>query len=156
MGTAVSRHFICADSVKYINWAYQNNRRNPAERYFQFKNTFSHERNYSTSFSFSASLYFYSCSDNETKSKEPTEHSKPEFADNGRIIDSLKNVYNCESINYENWDDKKTTDSCLTVCLISITKVPSGSNVDSTTDQLKGIASTIKKSLIKSQTYKSV
>jgi hypothetical protein len=71
-------------------------------------------------FLFSDSLYFYSCSDNETKSKEPTEHSKPEFADNGRTIDSLKNVYNCESINYENCDDKKNTDSCLTVCFIKV------------------------------------
>ncbi|MEN9952394.1 MAG: hypothetical protein RLZZ520_662, partial [Bacteroidota bacterium] len=74
----------------------------------------------------------------------------------GRTIDSLKNVYNCESINYENCDDKKNTDSCLTVCFIKSTNFPSGSNVDSTADQLKGIASTIKKSLIKSQTYKSV
>ena len=51
-------------------------------------------------FLFSASLYFYSCSDNETKSKEPTEHLKPEFADNGRTIDSLKNVYNCDVKEY--------------------------------------------------------
>ena len=106
-------------------------------------------------FLFSASLYFCSCSDNRTKSKEPTELTQPEFADNGKTVDSLKNVYNCESINYENWGDKKTTDSCLTVCLINSTKVPSGGDVDSTAGQLKGIASSIKKSLTKSQTYKS-
>jgi hypothetical protein len=107
-------------------------------------------------FLFSASVYFFSCSANEANSKEPTEITQPEFADNGKTVDSLKKVYNCESINFENWGDKKTTDSCLTVCLVNSTKVPSNGNVDSTADQLKGIASSIKKSLIKSQTYKSV
>ena len=106
-------------------------------------------------FLFSASLYFCSCSDNGKKSKEPTDLTQPDFADNGKTIDSLKNVYNCESINYENWGDKKITDSCLTVCLINSTEVPSGGDVDSTASQLKGIASSIKKSLTKSQTYKS-
>jgi hypothetical protein len=106
-------------------------------------------------FLFSASLYFYSCSDNGTKSKEPTEITQPKFAVNGKTVDSLQKFYNCESINFENWGDKKTTDSCLTVCLVNSTKVPSNGNVDSTADQLKGIASSIKKSLIKSQTYKS-
>jgi hypothetical protein len=106
-------------------------------------------------FLFSASLYFFSCSANEANSKEPTEITQPEFADNGKTVDSLQKVYNCESINFENWGDKKTTDSCLTVCLVNSTKVPSGGNVDSTADQLKGIASLIKKSLTKSQNYKS-
>lgn len=106
-------------------------------------------------FLFSASLYFCSCSANEANSKEPTEITQPEFVDNSKTVDSLKKVYNCESINFENWGDKKTTDSCLTVCLVNSTKVPSNGNVDSTADQLKGIASSIKKSLTKSQTYKS-
>ena len=106
-------------------------------------------------FHFSASLYLYSCSDNGSKSKQPREITQPEFVDNSKTVDSLKKVYNCESINFENWDDKKTTDSCLTVCLVNSTKVPSGGNVDSTADQLKGIASSINKSLAKTQTYKS-
>lgn len=106
-------------------------------------------------FLFSAALYFCRCSANEANSKEATEITQPEIADNGKTIDSLKKVYNCESINFENWGDKKTTDSCLTVCLVNSTKVPSGGNVDSTADQLKGVASSINKSLIKSQTYKS-
>ena len=106
-------------------------------------------------FLFSASVYFYSCSANEANSIEPTEITQPEFADNGKTVDSLKKVYNCESINFENWGDKITTDSCLTVCLVNSTKVPSGVNVDSTADQLTGIASSIKKSLENSQTYKS-
>ncbi len=102
-------------------------------------------------FLFSASLYFCNCSNNGTKSKELTEITQPEFADNGKTIDSLKKVYNCESIDYENWDDKKITDSCLTVCLINSTQVPSGDYVD----QLKGIALTIKNSLKNPQAYKS-
>lgn len=106
-------------------------------------------------FLFSASLYFCNCSDNGTKSKEPTEITQPEFADNGKTIDSLKKVYNCESIDYENWGDKKTTDSCLTVCLINSTKVPSGNNVDESANQIKAIAFAIKKALAKPQTYKS-
>jgi hypothetical protein len=107
-------------------------------------------------FLFSASLFLSSCSAKEANGKEPTEITQPEFADNNNTVDSLKKVYNCESINFENWGDKKTTDSCLTVCLVNSTKVPSGGNVDSTADQLKGIASSIKKSLTKLQTYKSV
>ena len=106
-------------------------------------------------FLFSASLYFCNCSDNETKSKELTEITQPEFADNGKTVDSLKKVYNCESIDYENWGNKKTTDSCLTVCLINSTKVPSGNNVDESANQIKAIAFAIKKSLAKPQTYKS-
>jgi hypothetical protein len=106
-------------------------------------------------FLLSASLYFCSCSDNGKSIKEPIEITQPEFSDNGKNVDSLKKVYNCESINFENWGDKKTTDSCLTVCLINSTKVPSGGNVDSTADQLKGIASSIQKSLENSQSYKS-
>jgi len=106
-------------------------------------------------FLFSASLYFCNCSDNETKSKELTEITQPEFADNGKTVDSLKKVYNCESIGYENWADKKTTDSCLTVCLINSNKVPSGSNIEGNVDELKGIASSIKKSLAKPQNYRS-
>ncbi len=64
-------------------------------------------------------------------------------------------MYNCESINYENWDDKETTDSCLTVCFINSTKVPSGNKLDENVNQFKAIALTINKSLAKPQTYKS-
>ena len=95
------------------------------------------------------SFFVCNCSNNET------EISQPEFLDNGKTIDSLKKVYNCESINYENWGDKKATDSCLTVCLINSSKVPTGSTVDSHVDQLEEIALAIKKALRKPQTYKT-
>ncbi len=80
---------------------------------------------------------------------------QPEFVDNGKTVDSLKKVYNCESIDYENWGDKKETDSCLTVCLINSSIVPLVDNADKQHLQLKEIASTIKKSLTKPQIYKS-
>jgi len=101
------------------------------------------------------SLCIISCTSNGTKSKASAEVKQPEFADNGKAIDSLKKVYNCESIDYENWGDKKPADSCLTVCLINSTKVPSGKNVDENANEFKAIASTIHKALAKPQAYKS-
>jgi hypothetical protein len=101
------------------------------------------------------SFFFCSCANNGKNSNKSDEDNQPVFADNGKTIDSLKQVYNCESINYENWADKKTTDSCLTVCLINSTKVPSGSNVEEDADRFKAIAISIKKSLAKPETYKS-
>jgi hypothetical protein len=101
------------------------------------------------------SLCFYNCSGTYTKNKELATMGQPEFVDNGKTVDSLKKVYNCESIDYENWGDKKETDSCLTVCLINSSIVPLVDNADKQHLQLKEIASTIKKSLTKPQIYKS-
>ncbi|MDB5200982.1 MAG: hypothetical protein JWQ27_391 [Ferruginibacter sp.] len=104
---------------------------------------------------FVASLCIYSCSNNDTNSKGMTETKQPEFADNGKTVDSLKKVYNCENIDYENWGDKKAADSCLTVCLINSSKVPSGNNADEEANKFTAMALAIKKSLAKPQNYKS-
>ena len=80
---------------------------------------------------------------------------QPEFADNGTTIDSLKKVFRCESIDFYNWNRRKTTDSCLTVCLINSTKVPSGYNLEEKVKVFKEIAIAVKKSLAKPQYYKS-
>jgi hypothetical protein len=104
---------------------------------------------------FTISLFFCSCASNNTKNKDSEEMVQPAFADNGKAIDSLKQVYNCESINYEHWENKKATDSCLTVCLINSAKVPARDNADDSANQLKAIASAIKKSLAKPDNYKS-
>lgn len=101
------------------------------------------------------SLCFCNRTSNDTKNKELTEIEQPEFTDKGKTIDSLKKVYNCESVDFENWGDKKITDSCLTVCLINSTKVPTGNGVDENVNQFKAIALTINKSLAKPHTYKS-
>lgn len=100
-------------------------------------------------------LCFCNCKSNDTKNKGLAEIKQPEFTDNGKTIDSLKKVYNCESVDYENWGNKKATDSCLTVCLINSSKVPTGNNIDENVNQFKSIALTINKSLAKPQAYKS-
>lgn len=94
------------------------------------------------------SLCFYNCSD---------KLENPEFVDSGKTVDSLKKAYNCESIDFENWEDKKVLDSCLTVRLINSSKVPSAeySDPDKENLPLTEIASAIKKSLAKPQNYKS-
>jgi len=103
-------------------------------------------------------LCFYNCSSNRTKNKElpnnVTKIRQPEFLDNGRTVDSLKRVYNCESIEYENWEDDDATDSSLTICLVNSNRVPS-SNINDTYSQFKEIASQIKQSLAKPESYKS-
>lgn len=104
---------------------------------------------------FAFSLCLCNCTSNDTKNKAFVEANRPEFADDGTTIDSLKKVYNCESIDYENWGDKTSSDSCLTICLINSTKVPSSDNVDEIANQFKQIALAINKSLAKPQTYKS-
>ncbi len=99
------------------------------------------------------SLCFYNCSSTHPKTAALATMGQPAFADNGKTIARLKKAYHCESINYENWDNKKETDSCLTVCLTNSTKVPSMTNPDSR--ELTEIAASIKKSLAKPQNYKS-
>lgn len=99
------------------------------------------------------SLCLYNCSSTHPKTAALATMGQPEFADNGKTIAHLKKAYHCKSINYENWDNKKETDSCLTVCLINSTKVPSMDNPDSR--ELTEIAASIKKSLAKPQNYKS-
>ena len=69
-------------------------------------------------------LCFYNCSSRYIKNKELTTMVQPDFVDNGKTVDSLKKVYNCESIDFKNWEvvvNEKVTDSCLTVRLISKT-----------------------------------
>ena len=107
-------------------------------------------------FLLTVSLCFYNCSNNGTKSKEFIKNRQPDFVDNGKTVDSLIKVYNCESIEYNNWEDNDATDSCLTVCLINSNKVPSGDNVNGNVNQLKGIALSIKNSLAKPENYNSL
>ena len=101
------------------------------------------------------SLCFYNCSNNHTKNKEVATIGQPEFLDNGKTIDSLIKAYNCESIEYDNWKDNDANDSCLTVCLINSNKVPSGGDVDENANQIKEIALSVKKVLVKPQNYNS-
>jgi hypothetical protein len=78
----------------------------------------------------------------------------PEFTDNGKVMDSLKGVYRFESIEYENWDDDDATDSSLTVSFINSKKLPS-TDVDATVKEFRGIASSIRRSIVDTNRYKS-
>lgn len=80
----------------------------------------------------------------------------PEYKDNGKTIDSLKNAFACDSIVYENWGMNIAADKCLTVCLVNSNKVPSGqiNNSDSNFVLFKNIASSIQQALAKPEDYK--
>ena len=101
------------------------------------------------------SICFCNCSSNNAKNNVLAEANKPGFSDDGKTVDSLKKVYNCEGVTYDNWGDKKPKDSCLTVGFINSTHVPTMDNIDTTVTQIKAIASAINKSLENPQNYKS-
>lgn len=82
--------------------------------------------------------------------------NSPRFTDNGKTIDSLKAVYSCESIEYENSADKKAVDSCLTVYLINSTHVFSKNDFSKNTYHLKNIAVAIMHVLTKPDDYKTI
>jgi hypothetical protein len=77
-----------------------------------------------------------------------------EFKDNGKAIDSLKNVYHFESVEYENWEHDDATDSSFTVSFVNSKKIPNG-NPDSTANEFKTIAASIRNSLANASQYKS-
>jgi hypothetical protein len=76
----------------------------------------------------------------------------PAFNDGGKTADSLQKAYNCETIEYENWEDDDATDSTLTVCLINSTKVPLHQPDDSV-DHLVNIAALFKKAVKHPERY---
>jgi hypothetical protein len=103
-------------------------------------------------FAVSLCLYYYFVIYNS--SKWLTKIEQPEFTDNGRTVDSLKKVYNCESLDYENWNDRPALDSCLTFCLINSTNVPKWDDVDEAVNQFRAMALAVKHALAKPQYYK--
>jgi hypothetical protein len=100
------------------------------------------------------SLCFFNCTNNDIKNKRTVELGEPLFNDNGNAIDNLRKEYDCENIEYENWGEKKATDSCLTVCLINSTKVSTPTNIGESVSQFRAIALTIKNALAVPQAYK--
>lgn len=104
----------------------------------------------------SISLFFFNCSGNieiKPEAKESATFVTTQFSDNGKTIDSIVKAYNCEGVEYNNWTENDATDSCLTVCLINSTKVPSSGNINNPV--FTAMATAIKKSLAKPQDYNS-
>jgi hypothetical protein len=78
----------------------------------------------------------------------------PAFNDGGAAVNIVKNDWQCESVEFENWGDNDLKDSTLTICLINSKSVPS-SSADSGYSQMKTIANQIRHSLAKPQLYNS-
>lgn len=93
-------------------------------------------------------ITFYGCSGKEQPS------IKPKFSDNGKAIDSIKNAYLAQVIEYENWEADDSKDSTLTVCIVNSKKLPS-KDPDIASQEFKRIASVIRNSLLDNTNYKS-
>jgi hypothetical protein len=78
------------------------------------------------------------------------------FNDNGKTIDSLKNAYNCEKIEYKNSADKKNVDSCLTVYLINSTNVFLENDFNKNAHHLKNVEVAIMHVLTKPHDYRTI
>lgn len=93
-------------------------------------------------------ITFYGCSGKEQRS------IKPNFSDNGKVIDSIKKAYQAQVIEYENWEADDSKDSTLTVCIVNSKKLPS-KDPDIASQEFKSIASVIRNSLLDNTNYKS-
>jgi hypothetical protein len=78
----------------------------------------------------------------------------PAFKENGKIIDSLRSVYNFEAVEYENWEDDDATDSSLTICFINSKRLPA-KDIPATSREFIAIASSIRRSLVDTARYRS-
>ena len=85
-------------------------------------------------------------------SKTDTASRPPQFNEGGTTVKKLKDEFNCEAIEFENWGDNDTHDSTLTVCLINSKKV-APADTEQTRNQLRAVASNIKNALKYPQRY---
>jgi hypothetical protein len=93
-------------------------------------------------------IVIYGCSGKEQPS------IKPKFSDNEKVIDSIKNAYQAQVIEFENWEADDATDSTLTVCILNSKKLPS-KDPDISAKEFNSIASEIRNSLLDNTIYKS-
>lgn len=96
------------------------------------------------------------CSSKKTNTGTPknASTSTPKFTDGGKTMDSLKLVYQAESIEYENWEDNDLNDSTLTVCLIN-SRILLPQKPDSNYIQLGNIARQIDRVVSTPESYQS-
>lgn len=77
----------------------------------------------------------------------------PLFKDNGKVIDSLRTVYQSEKVEFENWEADDATDSSLTVSFINSKKLPATETESA--NEFKAIAYSIHQSIVDTSQYKS-
>ena len=79
----------------------------------------------------------------------------PDFNDGGKALENLKITYQCESIEFENWEDDDAVDSALTICLINSQILSSVKSTEQKWEHLIAVASQIKQCLKYPEKYKS-
>ncbi|NEU09708.1 hypothetical protein GZH53_15375 [Flavihumibacter sp. R14] len=79
----------------------------------------------------------------------------PEFNDGGKAVENIKIAYQCESIEFENWEDDDAADSVLTICLINSQMLACVKSAEEKFEHLVAVASQIKPSLKYPEKYKS-
>lgn len=96
-----------------------------------------------------------SCTSNTEKNQTVAVVAAPSYKDNGKTIDSLIKIYNCQAVEYDNWKVDGNIYSCLNIGLLNSTKVPNNPNPDSAAVEFTGIARAIKNALVNPEKYKS-
>lgn len=79
---------------------------------------------------------------------------QPAFTDSGKAVNELINKYQCEKIEFENWEDDDLEDSSLTICLIN-SKYKFAIEPDKSLGELESVASAIKKVVVHPEKYNS-
>jgi hypothetical protein len=79
----------------------------------------------------------------------------PKFNDGGKALEKLKITYQCESIEFENWEDDDAADSALTICLINSKMLSCVKSDQEKYEHLVAVAAQIKGSLKYPEKYKS-
>lgn len=82
-----------------------------------------------------------SCNQKQHKKQDSI---KDKFVDNGRLLDSISAVFNCEEITLDKWEGTDVTDSTFSISIINAKKIPSTINVDSSVSIFKKLAKSIK------------
>ncbi len=103
---------------------------------------------------FGIALSSLSYAQHTTRKERPSFNAgkNPIYKDNGTVVDSLKAVYHCKSIEYANWD---TDDACLTFGLLDSEYVPDMSHIGNI-EKLKAVAGAVKKALKYPERYRAI
>ena len=92
---------------------------------------------------------FFASAITMAQSKSCFPSKQPVFKNQKKLIDHLMKTYQCEKIEFNNWEVFDNRDSCLNICLVNSAKVPKSSG---SSDLLK-IASLLKASITNAKEY---